>query len=711
MRVLLSWLADHVEIPGDALEVARILTGAGFPVPSVEPLDGGGSGPGGAGSPPDAILEVEITSNRGDCMSHLGIARELAAASGLRLRTGPAPGGAAPGGAGPAAASLVSVEVEAGDLCPSYEARVLLDVRNGGPTPPGTARRLAALGLRPVNPIVDVTNFVMLDRGQPLHAFDRSRLRGGRIVVRRSLAGEVIETIDGRRRELPAGLLVIADAERPVAVAGVMGSRDTEVGPSTREVVLESARFSPAAVRASASALGLATEASARFSRRVDPSEREASAGRAMDLMAAATGGRAAAGAVLAGPGPAVPPPRPGIGLRTARLQRVLGVPVPAEEAAGLLSSLGLEILSRDAAGLRAAPPSWRADLSIEEDLVEEVARIRGYDRIPAALSLPVRPVPPRRAGRLAASVRAALAGAGFREALTLPFTAPGPLDDASPWTALPALRVDNPTRSEEPLLRRSLLGPLLRCLERNRARGVPGVRLFELGTAFLPSPGRARPEERLLLSGVVEGDYADARGAVDAAAEALGLSGRIVVQGAPPGAAVSPLDPSRTARFLLGDRTAGFAGEIRAADLEGLGVHREGLRAAAFELDYDLLAAAAAVETAVVPPPTHPQASRDLALLFPLSVPWAEVEARTRAAAGRILREVVLFDDYRGKGVPAGSRSLAFRLVLGDPDRTLRGEEVEAAVAAVVASLEGGLGGRLRGPAAASRPGGRGPG
>lgn len=690
MRVLNSWLYDFVEWPGKGPEMARVLTEVGLPVASVEPL------PAVDGHPPDAILDVEVGSNRGDCMSHLGVAREIAAATGQPFRPVVLPAG--PAEESPQEASArIRVDVEAPDLCPAYEARVLMGMRAGAPTQPWIARRLATLGHRLVNAVADVTNFVMLERGQPLHAFDRAKLRGGRIVVRRSREGEAIVTLDGRARRLPAGLLVIADAERPVAVAGVMGSRDTEVGPATQEVVLESARFSPAAVRASAQALGLATEAAARFSRRVDPAEREASSLRCTALLVEATGGVALHGSVLAGPEAREEPPRAVIPLRYARLERLLGSPVPREEVAAVLTSLSIEMVGGDAEVLQARVPSWRGDVALEEDLIEEVARIRGYGRIPSALSLPVRPVPRRAGERAAAAAREALAAAGFHEALTLPFVGPGAPDDASPWTDRPAIRVENPVRAEEPLLRRSLLGPLLRCLERNRARGVSGARLFEIGAVFLPAAEGARPEERRLLAGLAEGGYAEARGAVDAVAEALGLEGRLRAEAASADAPVRPLDPARTARLVLEGRTAGWAGEVRAEDLGDLGVHREGLRAAAFELDWELLERAARLDRPVLEPPAHPQVTRDLAVVLPLGVPWAAVEAAAREAAGALLRRIDLFDDFRGGGIPAGSRSLAFRLTFGAGDRTLRGEEADAAVAAVVAALEKGHGGRLR--------------
>jgi phenylalanyl-tRNA synthetase beta chain len=692
VRVLLSWLEDYIEWTGRPRELARLLTEVGLPVASVEDLSGDSARFG------DSILDVEVTSNRGDCLSHLGIAREVAAATGQEYRPIVQPAVPRdPTLGAPLASALVRVDVEAPELCPAYCARVLTDVDNEGPTPPWIARRLAALGQRLVNPVVDATNFLLLARGQPLHAFDRAKLRGGRIVVRLSRPGESIETLDGKTRKLPAGLLVIADAERPVAVAGVMGSRDTEVGTGTKEVVLESARFAPTAVRASSGALGLATEASARFSRRVDPAEMETASQRAVALLVDAGKARSALGEVLAGPGAADPLRGAEIRLSLDRLSRLLGTPVGAEEAGAVLRSLNAEILGKEKGALRVRVPTHRGDLLIEEDLIEEVARVRGYGKIPAHLSLPVRPVVPRRQDRACDAARTALAAAGWNEALTLPFTAPGLPDDASPWTDRPALRVENPVREEEPLLRRSLLGPLLRCLERNRARGVEGVRLFEIGAAFLPAAKGPRPSERLLASGVAEGEYADARGAVDALAEALGLEGRLLPDAAPADAPVRPLDPARTACFRLDGAIVGWAGEVRAEDLAGLGVHREGLRAAAFEVDLEALLAAAVLDRPVRPVPVHPVATRDLAVVLPLSVRWASVETQVREAAGPLLRSVALFDEYRGRGLPEGTRSLAFRLSFGAEDRTLRGEEIDAAVAAAVAALGGSLGGKLR--------------
>jgi phenylalanyl-tRNA synthetase beta chain len=355
-----------------------------------------------------------------------------------------------------------------------------------------------------------------------------------------------------------------------------------------------------------------------------------------------------------------------------------------------------MELLGKDAKGVTVRAPSWRGDVAREEDLIEEVARVRGYGRIPAAVTIPVRPVAPPPARRAREAAREALAAEGWNEALTLPFVAPGIPDDASPWTARPAVRVDNPTRAEEPLLRRSLLGPLLRCLERNRARGVEGARLFEIGAAFLPLEG-PRPEERLLAAGVGEGGYPDARGALDAVARALGLEGRLVAEAAPPDAPVRPLDPARTARFRLDGSVVAGAGEVAAADLAGLGVQREGLRAAAFEADLDALLGAATLDRPARPVSAHPVSVRDLAVVLPDSVPWGALEAAVRRAAGPHLRGIALFDEYRGAGLPAGTRSLAFRMTFGDEGRTLKGGEVDAAVAAVTDAVTGDLGGRLR--------------
>ncbi len=595
MRVLLSWLRDLASWEGPPSEAARLLTDRGLPVPGWE-VHGD-----------DAVLELEITSNRGDCLSHLGVARELAAAAGLRLPDPEAPALPPPRRGAPAASSLVAVRVEDPALCPGYVARVLLD-SGAGAVPPLVARRLSALGVRFVSTLVDLTNYVMLERGQPLHAFDLDRLAGGRILVRRSRAGETLLTLDGRERRLPPGLLVIADAERPVAVAGVMGGKDSEVGPGTRRVVLESARFDPGAVRASAAALGLATDASSLFSRRVDPAEMEDSSARALALMTEATGGTAARGAVRAGPAAKRRPRGPVVALRFARLERILGVRVPGAEALQALRGLGFETVRKDGKGLRVRVPTHRlGDVAREEDLVEEVARSRGYERIPARVALPVRPVPVSRVSRVEAAVRRALTGAGFHEALTLPFTAEGPLDDPSPWTDRPAVRVVKPVRAEEPLLRRSLLGPLLRSLERNRARGVEGARLFEASTVFLPADGPGRPLERRMLAGALEGEFPGARGAVEAVLEALGLAGSVAAGPAAPGDRVEPLDPARTARLDLGGAPLGWAGELSAEAARGLRVPVEGFRVAAFELDLGLLTREARLDRPVAAVPAFP--------------------------------------------------------------------------------------------------------
>jgi phenylalanyl-tRNA synthetase beta chain len=355
-------------------------------------------------------------------------------------------------------------------------------------------------------------------------------------------------------------------------------------------------------------------------------------------------------------------------------------------------------VVGKDHESLRARVPTYRGDLLIEEDLVEEVARVRGYGLIPAVVSIPVRPVPRRREDRILDVARGSLAASGWHEALTLPFVAPGLPDDASPWTARPAVRVDNPTRAEEPLLRRSLLGPLLRCLERNRSRGVEGTRLFEIGTVFHAHNDGPRPRELRLAAGVVEGRFADARGGLECLVAALGLGGRLHAEQAGADDPVRPLESSRTARFSLDGRIVAYAGEVRTEDLAALGVHREGLRAAAFEADFDALLAVALPDRPVHAVSVHPVVVRDLAIVLPDAVRWAALEEVAREAAGPLLRSAVLFDEYRGRGLPAGTRSLAFRLMFGSDDRTLRGEEADAAVGAVVAAVARTLGGTRRG-------------
>ena len=678
MRISLEWLNRLLAAPAEPRALAERLTMAGFPVVSLTPV------PGTVGESPDLALEVEVTANRPDLQCHLGVAQEAAGLIGTTVRwSAPALPAASP--------DTVAVAVEAPDLCPLYTARVVRGVRVG-PSPRWLARLLEAAGQRSVDNVVDVTNYVLLELGQPLHAFDLARLRGQALVARRG-TGETMTSLDGTRITARADDLWIADAERPVALAGVMGGLDSEVGTATRDVVLESAVFAPLAIRATSRAHQIRSEASFRFERFVDPTRVRSASDLAAAMLVELCGATAVGPIAEAGPG--VSAPRLEVEIRTARVESVFGAAVPVTEVRSILGSLGFAERAATLDGAtRWEVPSWRPDVAAEIDLIEEVARRAGYDRVPDDVRIPVRPLaqdPRRRAFR---RLRDALVAAGLRECCTAPFVGEGPLDIALLRDA-PGLRLENPMRSEENLLRRSVLGPLLAVAKGNQDRGVGGVRLFEIAPVYLrgvPSADDvAEVDEMLLAGGVLAGTYLDAKGCVDAALEALGLDcARVAFERASP----TPLRRDRGARVVLDGVTVGHLGELSPRAARRVGLSGDWV---VFEVRADALCAAAVLDAPYRPVPRFPAVERDLAWVVDEPVTWARIESAVRAAAGAVLASVRPFDVFRGPQVGAARKSIALRLELRAADRTLTGEEAEACVLAVVRALEAETGGHLR--------------
>src|SRR5437867_2904242 len=469
MNVSLEWLEEY--LPGGlaAERAAEALTHGGLPVENISRHG------------EDTVIDVEVTSNRGDCLSHLGVARELSALLSRELRD--IQPRAADQGAGPETASLTSVRIDAPDLCPHYTARIIRNVRIR-PSPPWLARRLEAVGLRPINNVVDVTNYVMFETGQPLHAFDFDKLQGRRIVVRRTGRGEKLVSLDGRERELTTEMLVIADGARPVALAGVMGGRDSEVSDATVNILLESARFDPLSVRKTSRALALKSDSSYRFERGIDPTLPERASLRAAQLILDTAGGELARGLVVAGES-GYRPKR--LSLRLARLRQVLGVELPVQEVIDAFTRLRLSpVLKGDR--IDVTVPSYRLDLNIEVDLVEEAARVIGYDRVPVRDEIAIRLTAPEPKQRAMEMVRSTLVAGGYFEAVTFGFVG-DPLaadfvpPDADPGAPLP--RADAAVRKADASLRPSILPGLLEAVRRNETVGASGARLFEIGSTF----------------------------------------------------------------------------------------------------------------------------------------------------------------------------------------------------------------------------------
>jgi phenylalanyl-tRNA synthetase beta chain len=622
----------------------------------------------------DWRLVLDVTPNRGELLSHVGIARELAP-EGVDDIDLPALGSARARFACRSArreGELVGMEIEIEDdaACPRYMLAVVRGV-TVGPSPEWLASRLRAVGQRPINNVVDATNYVLQELGQPLHAFDLERLEGGQLRIRRAAAGERLRTLDGVERELLASDLVIADARRPVALAGVMGGENSEVGTGTRHLLLECALFDPLSVRKTARRLGLSTDASYRFERGVDPEGQPEALQRLVELVLAVAGGRVA-GALDVDPQPYE---RRVIAVRPERVARVLGTPVEPDEIKRLLEPLGFEVRNKQPA--RVSVPGYRYDVQEEIDLVEEIARRRGYGSFPDTLA-PFRPsaVPEDPSIAVERRVRAVMVRWGMLEARTAAF---GPETPG----AVPVL---NPLSQEEGFLRTSLLQTLLRRVEHNFAHGVRDVRLFEIGTVFQAAKGRIPASERRRVAAALSGARAPAHWSGSAPAfDLYDLKALLEELAAEyPEGRVEPTEDGGF-RLLSGGDEVGRAGQAAAGAVDA-----PAWAGAVLVLEATLPAAAMRSGAARYQPlPTHPGSERDLALLVPDAVTSGEVEASIRAAAGPLLEEAFPFDLYQGKGVPEGTRSLAFRLRFRAPERTLTDTEVDPAVDAVLHALE----------------------
>jgi phenylalanyl-tRNA synthetase beta chain len=642
----------------------------------------------------DARLAVDVTPNRPDLLSHLGVAREVAATAGLEARLHPLPGGhAVPrlaevgGGAVRAAAGDVVVSIEDVALCPRYYGVVIRGLRVG-PSPEWLASRLRAVGLRPISNVVDATNYVLHELGQPLHAFDLPRL-GGEVVVRTAHAGERITTLDGIERELAAGMLVIADGRRPVAVAGVMGGADTEVHADTTDILLECALFDPRSVRATRRALGLTTDASYRFERGVDPDGLRRAVERAAALIVAVAGGSVQEEVAVAGPGLDA---APRVRLRLARVRQVLGRAFTAEEATALLRPLGFIVEPAGDDLAVTVPGHRRYDVKGEADLIEEIARHHGYDAFPTELhSFRPSSVPSHPLFHLEGRLRTLLTARGFLEASTAAFV---PEADGDVALLLPLA-------ATESRLRRALLPGLVRRVEYNFARGARSIRLFELGTVFAPGGPDGLPRETTHLAVVFTGprhpphwsaddssfDVWDLKGVAEELAAELGL--RLEQDAAGP-----LLDPALSFRLVTCDNDAeiGAAGRIVPDRVDAPAWAGD-----VWALELALPAALPSGGRRFRPLPAFPGSERDLALVLPASLPASQVGAAIRSSAGPLLEGVAPFDVYAGKGIPDGFRSVAYRLTFRAPDRTLTDAEVDEAVQRTLQQLNDELGVRQR--------------
>ncbi len=644
----------------------------------------------------DEVLELEITPNRPDCLSMIGVAREVAAIFGLRL-TRPLP--VIEEESPPQISELARVDIADPDLCSRYTARMLRGAAIG-PAPLWMQTRLRAAGIRPISNIVDITNYVMWECGQPLHAFDARRIQDGHIIVRRAAEGERMTTLDGAERELDPGMLLITDPAGPIALAGVMGGENSEVADDTSDVLLESAHFEPTSIMRTSKLLGLSSEASRRFERGSDPSGTAWAADRAIELMRSYAGGKIMAGTLDARPR-VIEPAR--VSLRVLRTAQLIGIDLDAATAADLLESIDIEIGEIGPAEgepiLQAVVPTFRPDLEREIDLVEEVARLWGYDRIPPTL-----PASRGRYGRLTVdqrqmrNIRDVLAACGLFEVVTYGFTAERQLRRMHPDgrdVPLDLVRLRNPISDDMAVMRTTILPALLGVLDYNLRRRNTELGIFELGRVFLPREDQDLPEETMRLAVALGGlwaqkewdreaeevDFYTLKGIVEVLLNGLNIREWSLTRPASPW-----LHPGKAATLQAGGTRLGEFGELKPGVAEAYEVKQN---TQVMELDVTALLSAAHPLPEFVEIGRYPAMRRDIALVMDEGVTQAEVEAVIRRAGGDLLRDVRLFDIYRGEQVGAGKKSLAFTLTYFSEERTLEEAEVSAVESAILAALQ----------------------
>jgi phenylalanyl-tRNA synthetase beta chain len=677
MKISLDWLNSYLDRPAQEQEIEPAMTAAGFQLDGRQAVDG----------TDDVMLDLEVTSNRSDCLSHVGMARELAAASGRTLKN-PDCQGPDPQASEAAGALSAGVENHEPALCAVYTARVIRGVKVG-PSPVWLTQRLEAVGLRSINNVVDVTNFVLLELGQPLHAFDLGKLAEQRIVVRRAAAGEIFSAIDGSKHELQDHMLVIADAHRPVALAGVMGGLASEVGPTTTDILLESAIFDPLSVRKTSRALKLASDSSFRFERGVDPVGVDRASRRAAGLIVELAGGHLAGDVVRVGDHE---PQLHEVSMRVSRCNALLGLDLDAGEQSEYLDSLGLQPRV-DGEAIICTIPSYRLDLHREVDLIEEVARRYGLERIGVQETIHIVVRLPQPQVRARDELCRVLVAHGFHETINFSFISPR-VGEAFVSQEAQAVLIDDERRRAEPMLRPSVLVSLLGCRKSNQDRGNHGIGLFE--TAAVWDQHQQQIREREALGMLVDAEDQDQalrqlRGCIEELIETLG------------GAAVVgrlQFKPTEAANFAiaadvcLDEKLLGTMGLIDGATCSLFGLQTP---VAGAELDVLPLLELYPPQRQIGALPRFPAIERDLSIVVDESVTWQTIEQTVRDAKPDLLESIAFLGVYRGKPIVKTKKSVSFRMLFRDPVSTLRHDQVDTQVSSVVGLLTDSLQAELR--------------
>jgi phenylalanyl-tRNA synthetase beta chain len=658
MLVSWKWLQEYVALDVTPAELTHRLMMAGLNHESTT----------AAGA--DFCIDLEITSNRPDCLGHIGVAREAAVLLGQPLKV-PNP---EPKTSGEPIEKSAKIRIDAPELCPRYQARLIRGAKIK-PSPAWLIERLATIGQPAINNVVDVTNYVLMECGQPLHAFDFKKLAGGQIIVRRANENEQFPAIDHKTYALTRDMCVIADAAHPVALAGVMGGLDTEVSPATTEVLIESAQFAPLAVRGASRKLKLSSDSSYRFERGTDPAGVDWASRRACELILQLAGGELAPGVIDLGAKFASPAP---IVLRLAQLKRILGIEIPAAEVERILTALGCAVVTSNDFSLSATPPTWRRDLTREIDLVEEAARIHGYEAIPEDIGVPMAASHRTDADRVLQKVRAVMTAAGYDEALTTSVVSETWSGAFSPWTNNAPLVCNQPMLKGADRLRRSIVPSLLECRRLNESVGNEASSLFETARIYLPL-SNSLPHEQWTLAAVTSESFLAVKGLAETLLGRINPELRLEVKDYK-----HPLLAADEAcQLQLAGQRFGYLGKVSVAGQKQFGLRRE---ATVVEFDLGALVPMAVLTPQYQPASTFPSITRDLNLVVEESIRWAQLATSVQAAAGERLMGIRYLDTYRNPDKDGvGKKRLLFSVQLRSPERTLTGEEADQIVQRIV--------------------------
>ena len=693
MKVQVDWLKEYTEIDVPADELGHVLTMAGLEIESHETVDL----PDGEKS---EVLELNVTPNRGYCLSHIGVAREVSALLNKSLKLSDPIKALATKSGEVAVEDRVSVENLEPELCPRYCALVIENVKVG-PSPKWLKDRLIAIGLRPINNIVDITNFVMMEYGQPLHAFDRGLLAGNKIVIRRAKKGEPFASLDGTELKLESDALVIADGDRPVALAGIMGGTNSQVSEATSHVVLESACFDPATVRKGSKKYGLRSDSSYRFERGVDWNGVVSAQARAALLIKELASGEICSGRIDIYPEAGKPIVVP---LRVSRVNQLLGGSFTAEQIQGLLSRLGMEI-AEPSETMQVKIPSFRPDLSREVDLIEEIARIDGFDKVGTVFPVAgVRPVKIAVRQKIIKKVREVLCCTGFSETVHYSFIENAHAEEFKMAFALEQdqmIMLKNPLSSENDTMRTSLIPGLLKTAALNLSKGQKPLKLFEVGSVYFANSNKNRTE-KAVLSAIVLGpyeltpwkprgkeyDFYDLKGTLETLAEHLHLK----LETSPGGK--SFLMPGKSVRVHVNDIELGYLAQVDPAQKL---VHEIGQNVYALELDLGALENAISSSLQFQKIAKFPETYRDISILVDRQVTSEQVAGLILKTGTPLIQKVELYDHFEGKKIQADKKSLTFALSFQSAERTLSDEEVTPLFERIIKTLESELSASLR--------------